>query len=83
MSVTGVPRQDVGVLDHISIQCADVSASAAFYDLVLVPLGGERIMDFGDVKGYGIPPMPDFWLGPRATGEGFREVPHRLHRYEP
>jgi catechol 2,3-dioxygenase-like lactoylglutathione lyase family enzyme len=62
-----------GVLDHISIQCADVSASAAFYDLVLVPLGGERMMDFGEVKGYGVPPKPDFWLGPRASGDGFRE----------
>src|SRR5215207_9255286 len=23
--------------------------------------------------GYGVPPMPDFWIGPRTTGEGFRE----------
>src|SRR3990172_4215811 len=27
------------VLDHLSIQCADVAASAAFYDAVLAPLG--------------------------------------------
>ena len=61
------------MLDHLSIQCADVSASAAFYDAVLAPLGGERILDFGEVVGYGVAPKPDFWLGPRATGEGFRE----------
>jgi len=61
------------MLDHLSIQCADVPTSAAFYDTVLVPLGGTRIMDFGEVIGYGIPPQPDFWLGPRNTGEGFRE----------
>jgi catechol 2,3-dioxygenase-like lactoylglutathione lyase family enzyme len=61
------------MLDHLSIQCADVEASAAFYDAVLVPLGGQRILDFGEVIGYGVPPMPDFWLGPRTTGEGFRE----------
>jgi len=61
------------VLDHLSIQCADVPASAAFYDTVLAPLGGTRIMDFGPVIGYGVPPMPDFWLGPQNTGEGFRE----------
>jgi catechol 2,3-dioxygenase-like lactoylglutathione lyase family enzyme len=61
------------VLDHLSIQCADVAASAAFYDAVLEPLGGRRILDFGDVIGYGVPPMPDFWLGPRQTGDGFRE----------
>lgn len=61
------------MLDHLSIQCADIAASGAFYDAVLAPLGGERIMDFGDVIGYGTPPMPDFWISPRATGDGFRE----------
>jgi catechol 2,3-dioxygenase-like lactoylglutathione lyase family enzyme len=40
---------------------------------VLATVGGTRIMDFGKVVGYGVPPMPDFWIGPRATGEGFRE----------
>ncbi len=61
------------MLDHLSIQCADVAASAAFYDAVLAPLGGVRVMEFGPVVGYGIPPMPDFWLGPFDSGEGFRE----------
>jgi catechol 2,3-dioxygenase-like lactoylglutathione lyase family enzyme len=62
------------VLSHLAIQCADVGVSAAFYDIVLAPLGGKRLMDFGEVIGFGVPPMPDFWLGPRATGEGFREA---------
>ena len=35
------------MLDHLSIQCADVAASARFYDAVLAPLGGTRVMDFG------------------------------------
>jgi catechol 2,3-dioxygenase-like lactoylglutathione lyase family enzyme len=61
------------VLDHVSIQCADIAASAAFYDAVLAPLGGRRVMDFGEAIGYGIPPKPDFWIGARSTGEGFRE----------
>jgi len=61
------------VLDHLSIQCADVQASARFYDAVLATIGGERVMAFGDVIGYGVPPMPDFWQGPQQTGEGFRE----------
>jgi catechol 2,3-dioxygenase-like lactoylglutathione lyase family enzyme len=65
--------QDVAMLDHLSIQCADVARSAAFYDAVLAPLGGQRVLDFGEVIGFGVPPMPDFWLGPRSTGEGFRE----------
>lgn len=61
------------MLDHVAIQCGAVGASAAFYDAVLAPLGGVRIMDFGEVVGYGSDGKPDFWLGPRTTGEGFRE----------
>jgi catechol 2,3-dioxygenase-like lactoylglutathione lyase family enzyme len=64
----------VRMLDHLAIQCADVGASAAFYDTVLAPLGGRRILDFGPVIGFGVPPKPDFWIGPRSTGEGFREA---------
>jgi catechol 2,3-dioxygenase-like lactoylglutathione lyase family enzyme len=61
------------MLDHVTIQCADVAASAAFYDAVLAPLGAGRVMDFGPVVGYGVKGKPDFWVGPQATGEGFRE----------
>jgi catechol 2,3-dioxygenase-like lactoylglutathione lyase family enzyme len=61
------------MLDHLSIQCADVAASAAFYDTVLAPLGGVRVMDFRTVIGFGVPPTPDFWIGEQQTGEGFRE----------
>ena len=65
--------EDEPVLDHLSIQCADTAGSAAFYDAVLAPLGGSRIMDFGQVIGFGIDAKPEFWIGPRETGEGFRE----------
>ena len=65
--------QDQLMLDHLSIQCADVAASAAFYDAVLLTLGGSRQMDFGRVVGFGIDGKPDFWLGPCQTGDGFRE----------
>jgi len=61
------------MLDHVSIQCRDVAASAAFYDRVLAPLGGVRTLDLGEVVGYGVPPKPDFWMGPQQYGEGFRE----------
>jgi catechol 2,3-dioxygenase-like lactoylglutathione lyase family enzyme len=61
------------MLDHVSIQCADVAASAAFYDAVLAPLGGTRVMDSSTVIGYGVPPMPDFCVGQQETGDGFRE----------
>ena len=61
------------MLDHVSIQCTDAVASAAFYDAVLAPLGGRRVMEFGPVIGFGVPPMPDFWIGPVESGDGFRE----------
>jgi len=60
------------MLDHLAIQCADLDASAQFYDAVLAPLGGRRIMDFGGAIGYGTD-FPSFWIGGHATGEGFRE----------
>src|SRR5438105_15739417 len=66
------------MLDHLSIQCSDVAASAAFYDTVLATLGSRRIMDLpseqGQVIGYGVPPKPSFWLGPLTTGEPNREM---------
>jgi catechol 2,3-dioxygenase-like lactoylglutathione lyase family enzyme len=61
------------MLDHLSIQCADVAASATFYDAVLAPLGGERIVDSGEVVGFGVDGRPDVWIASRATGNGFRE----------
>jgi catechol 2,3-dioxygenase-like lactoylglutathione lyase family enzyme len=71
----GPTAEEAGVLDHLSIQCADVASSTAFYDAVLGPLGGVRILEHGGPTiGYGVPPMPDFWLGPQQTGQGFREA---------
>jgi catechol 2,3-dioxygenase-like lactoylglutathione lyase family enzyme len=63
----------VQVIDHVSIQVRDVPTSAAFYDAVLAPLGGKRILEFGDVIGYGTG-QPTFWLGPTTTGGEAREV---------
>jgi catechol 2,3-dioxygenase-like lactoylglutathione lyase family enzyme len=65
--------KNVSMIDHVSIQCASVIASAAFYDAVLAPLGGSRVLDFEQVIGFGVPPDPDFWIGPQTTGAGFRE----------
>jgi catechol 2,3-dioxygenase-like lactoylglutathione lyase family enzyme len=62
------------VLDHVSIQCENIERSAAFYDKALAPLGQGRVMDFGQVIGYGEPDFPSFWLGPLTTGEPNREV---------
>jgi catechol 2,3-dioxygenase-like lactoylglutathione lyase family enzyme len=60
------------VLDHLGLQCADLAASAAFYDAVLAPLGFHRLMDFGEAIGYGAD-KPDFWIGRFNSGDGFRE----------
>ncbi len=62
------------MIDHLSIQCGDVAASARFYDRVLAAVDAERAMDFGDVIGFGTAGKPVFWIGPRSTGDGFREV---------
>jgi catechol 2,3-dioxygenase-like lactoylglutathione lyase family enzyme len=61
------------MLDHISLQCADLAASAAFYDAVLGALGSGRVMDFDAAIGYGTKENPAFWIGRQQTGEGFRE----------
>jgi catechol 2,3-dioxygenase-like lactoylglutathione lyase family enzyme len=61
------------MLAHVSIQCADFDRSTAFYDTVLAPLGGTRVMEDGDAIGYGRPPAPVFWIGRQRTGDGFRE----------
>lgn len=62
------------MIDHLTIQCDDVAASARFYDAVLATVGAGRAMDFGDVVGFGAAGKPVFWIGPRATGDGFREI---------
>ena len=62
------------MLDHLSIQCSDVAASAEFYDVALASLGGGRLMDFGAVIGFGVGDKPTFWIGPVSTGAPNREI---------
>src|SRR5881398_1911024 len=61
------------MLDHISLQCADLAASGAFYDRVLAVLGHRRMFDEGGAFGYGTD-FPVLWIGPQQTGTGFREL---------
>ena len=58
------------MIDHLSMQCHDVAASAEFYDRVLAPLGGSRVMEYGGVVGFGVAPKPEFWIGPRRAAMG-------------
>jgi catechol 2,3-dioxygenase-like lactoylglutathione lyase family enzyme len=60
------------VLDHVGFQCADLAASAAFYDAVLAPLGFRRLLEYDVAIGYGAD-KPDFWISVFDSGEGFRE----------
>jgi catechol 2,3-dioxygenase-like lactoylglutathione lyase family enzyme len=60
------------VLDHLGIQCADLTASTRFYELVLAPLGFRKLMDYQVAIGFGAD-KPDFWIGAFDSGEGFRE----------
>ncbi|MEU8020969.1 VOC family protein [Micromonospora haikouensis] len=65
------------MLDHLGIQVRDVPASAAFYDAVLATLGARRLMEFGDVLGYGSD-KPDFWLSP-TTATTTTGAAHEAH----
>ena len=49
------------MIDHFGINCTDLQASAAFYDVVLGTLGHRRLLDFEQAIGYGTD-SPDFWL---------------------
>jgi len=57
------------VLNHLGIQVCDLDASLAFYDAVLAPLDGHRLMEFPEAVGYGSS-TPDFWLSPLSGAPG-------------
>lgn len=59
------------VIDHFGINCADLAASATFYDTVLATLGHRRLMDYGEAIGYGTD-FPSFWIS-----EGAADGPNR------
>ena len=61
------------MLDHVGFQCTDLQASTTFYETVLAPLGGVKMMDYEVAIGFGIPPQPNFWISVFDSGEGFRE----------
>ncbi|MET0831506.1 MAG: VOC family protein [Acidimicrobiia bacterium] len=63
------------MIDHLSIQVADLDRSAAFYDAVLAPLGGGRIMEVERRIGYGVA-FPTFWVGLEETHGDVRQEAH-------
>ena len=63
------------MLDHLAIQVADLDRAAAFYDAVLAPIGGRRVLELPGVIGYGTD-FPDFWIGTEATHGDVRQECH-------
>lgn len=61
------------LIDHLSIQCADLKASLAFYDAVLPVLGAARVFELDGRIAYGVSGRPTFWLGRQTTGGENRE----------
>jgi catechol 2,3-dioxygenase-like lactoylglutathione lyase family enzyme len=55
------------VLDHVALEVADLARAARFYDALMHPLGGRRIVDSPDGIGYGRD-RPELWIMPRPTG---------------
>ena len=60
------------------MRCADVAAGGLFYDAVPPRLGGRRVMDFGEVIGFGVPPRPEFWTGPVDHRRGVPRDAYRI-----
>jgi catechol 2,3-dioxygenase-like lactoylglutathione lyase family enzyme len=54
------------VLDHVALEVADLARAARFYDALMHPLGGRRIVDSPDGIGYGRD-RPELWIMPRRA----------------
>ncbi len=52
------------MIDHVSITVGDLSASGAFYDVVLGTIGLTRMVAKADTIGFG-KTYPEFWLNAR------------------
>ena len=56
------------VIDHVSLQVADVAASRAFYEVVLAPLGLVPV-DVGAAVGFTDGTRFSFWISPAQRDE--------------
>ena len=54
------------MIDHVTLNVADVEAAKAFYAQALAPLGYELTMDFVEGAGYAAEGKPDFFLAQRG-----------------
>jgi catechol 2,3-dioxygenase-like lactoylglutathione lyase family enzyme len=65
------------VLDHVALEVADLARAARFYDAIMRPLGGRRIVDAPGGIGYGRD-RPQIWIMPArpANGHGAGASPY-------
>ena len=54
------------MLDHVTLNVADVEAAKVFYARALAPLGYELTMDFVEGAGFAAGDKPDFFLAERG-----------------
>ena len=73
------------MIDHLSVTVADIERARRFYDAVLAPLGGRRMMDVEDepefvAAGYGTREgEPAFWIGAGKPARGVPAPPDGQH----
>jgi catechol 2,3-dioxygenase-like lactoylglutathione lyase family enzyme len=66
------------VIDHVSLNVADLAASRAFYERALAPLGYEQAIEHGAQVGFVSPDRyPDFWIARRDPVGGATHVAFR------
>jgi len=55
-----------GVIDHVTLNVADIDGAKAFYEAALAPVGYELAMDFVGGAGFAADGKPDFFLAERG-----------------
>jgi catechol 2,3-dioxygenase-like lactoylglutathione lyase family enzyme len=50
------------MIDHTGVIVTSTEKSEAFYKAALAPLGYTVLMSFGNIRGFGVAPKPDFWM---------------------
>ena len=61
------------MIDHVALEVRDLAVATRFYDALMRPLGGRRIVDSPDGIGYGRD-RPELWLMPGAGGAGAQDT---------
>src|SRR5215218_9607312 len=55
-----------GVIDHVTLNVADIDGAKAFYEAALAAVGYELAMDFVGGAGFAADGKPDFFLAERG-----------------